>query len=125
MSDYKSLVGNNYLEETNIDKNTIINSIDSSKIKGYWFDSDTIQKYFDQIVIVCNDKKLYNNILLCDDRYNDYLKDIYIPKEEYQAYYISSNNNEKNTEATNINNNEKESTNIDIIFEPYIEQLYK
>ena len=128
LSNYKELAGDDYIEVANLENDKIINTRDCSKKEGYWFSQDIIQKDFDQVVIVFNGEELYNNVLICDNSYSDYLTDVYVPKEEYQAFYLTSKNNENYINNPNINsdiNNVSENYNIDIIFEPYIEQLYK
>ena len=125
---YKDLTQDDYLEEKNLEKDKIINSLDTSERKGVWFNNDFIQKNFDQVIIVLNGEKFYKSKIVCDNSYRDYLKDVYEPNEEYRAFYLSCNkeNNDKNiNDNDNTNNIVKENYNIDIIFEPYIEQLYK
>ena len=131
---YKELTGENYFEEKNMEKNKILNTRDSSKKGGFWFEENIIQNNFDQVIIVFNGESLYNNMIICDNSYEDYLTDTYEPKDEYQAFYFSFDNIQdketnivKNKEIYLINNSDNKPTNynIDIIFEPYIEQLYK
>ena len=130
---YKELTGENYIEEKNM-KNNIILSRDSSKKGGFWFEENTIQNNFDQVIIVFNGESLYKNMIICDNSYEDYLTDTYEPKDEYQAFYFTIDNNQdkdtnnvKTKENNIINNSDDQPTNynIDIIFEPFIEELYK
>lgn len=135
LSDYQELTGENYIEEKNIKDNIIFSTRDSSKKGGFWFEENIIQKNFDQVIIIFNGESLYNNMIICDNSYKDFLTDTYEPKDEYQAFYFSFNNNQdkdinndaKIEESNIINHSDKEPTNynIDIIFEPFIEQLYK
>ena len=133
LSNYKELTEEDYLEEKNLDKDKILITRNSSEKEGSWFNNDIIQRYFDQAVIVLNGENLYNNKIVCDNSYHDYLTDVYEPNEEYRAFYISPDNtknendiNEKKNEENNNNTNYKDDNyNLEIIFEPYIEQLYK
>ena len=138
LSNYIDLAQDNYFEEKNVEKEKIINTRDSSEKRGDWFENNDIQKNFDTVVIVFNGDKLYNNKIVCDNSYNDYLTDIYEPNEEYRAFYLSYNDESKNenniNNNKNINNdidininktNDNENYNVIIIFEPYIEKLYK
>ena len=152
LSNYMDLTGENYIEEKNIEKDKIINTRNTSEIKGDWFESNEIQKNFDKVIIVLNAEKLYNNKIVCDNSYQDYLTDVYEPNEEFRAFYLSCNNGNNNENKINIKNSvinnenkiniknsvinndidnninkiaDNEDYNINIIFEPYIEQLYK
>ena len=131
---YQELTGENYIEEKNMENNKVLNTRDSSKKEGFWFEERTIQNNFDQVIIVFNGESLYNNMIICDNSYEDYLTDTYEPKDEYQAFYFSlDNNQDKDTNNSKIkenyiiNNSDNKLTNynIDIIFEPFIEELYK
>ena len=137
LSNYKELTEEDYLEENNLDKDKILITRNSSDKEGSWFNNDIIQRDFDQVVIVLNGENLYKNKIICDNSYHDYLTDVYEPNEEYRAFYLTSENshpenNNKNgkkiveiEENNNNTNIEDDNCNIEIIFEPYIEQLYK
>ena len=147
LDNYKELSQENYIEEKNLNEKNLIKIRDSAERTGIWFENNSVNQYFDKILVVFNDEDLYKSNLLCDNGYYNYLTDVYEPVEEYQAFYIINekqqaevnnvgNKNNKNIKAANINkeqnnqsNNSKneESTDnygIDIIFQPYIEQLY-
>ena len=147
LDNFKDLCQENYIEEKNMDDKNIIKTRDSAERTGIWFENNSINQFFDKIIVVFNDDDLYKNNLLCDNGYYNYLTDVYEPLEEYQAFYIinekqqneninitnkiSKNlkvqniNKEQNNQSSNSNNNENtDNYGIDIIFQPYIEQLY-
>ena len=149
LDNFKDLCQENYIEEKNLEEKNIIKTRDSAERTGVWFENQSINQFFDKIIVLFNDEDLYKNNLLCDNGYYNYLTDVYEPLEEYQAFYLmneknqientnSTGKNAKNQKVQNIskeqnnqnnttnNNNEttKENYGIDIIFQPYIEQLY-
>ena len=147
LDNYKELCKESYIEEKNLDEKSIVKIRDSAERTGIWFEINSINQLFDKILVVFNDEDLYKSKLLCDNAYYNYLTDVYEPVEEYQAFYIINekkeaennnvvNKNIKNAKSININkelNNQiniskneesKENFGIDIIFQPYIEQLY-
>ena len=146
LDNFKEVSQENYIEEKNLDDKNIIKTRDSAERTGIWFDNGSINRLFDKILVVFNDDNLYKNNLLCDNGYYNYLTDVYEPVEEYQAFYIinekqiennnNANKNNKNQKIQNINkdqNNQSNQSNnneatdkygLDIIFQPYIEQLY-
>ena len=146
LDNFKELCQENYIEEKNMDEKNIIKIRDSAERTGIWFENKSINQFFDKILVVFNDEDLYKNNILCDNGYYNYLTDVYEPVEEYQAFYIinekqqaENNNNapnknknqkininkEQNNQNNNSNNNEiLDNYGIDIIFQPYIEQLY-
>ena len=145
LDNFKELSQENYIEEKNLDEKNIIKTRDSAERTGIWFENASINQLFDKILVVFNDDNLYKNNLLCDNGYYNYLTDVYEPVEEYQAFYIinekqiennkDTNKNSKNqklqinkeqsNQSNSSNNNEtSDKYGIDIIFQPYIEQLY-
>ena len=162
LENYKDLCQNDYVEEKNIDINSIVPTRDSSDRAGIWFENKSINQLFDKILVVFNDEEFYKNNLLCDNGYYNYQTDVYEPVDEYQAFYLineklitenivetknskqnnnnlniqknnSSSNNLRKDSNININNiekdknniiDEKENLGIDLMFQPYIEQLY-
>ena len=141
LDNYKELCQENYIEEKNMDAKNVIKTRDSAERTGIWFENKRINQLFDKILVVFNDEDLYRSNLLCDNGYYNYKTDVYEPVEEYQAFYLM---NEKNQTESNLNaknnkiqktqtareqNSQSNSENsdnfgIDLIFQPYIEQLY-
>ena len=152
LDNFKDLCENNYIEEKNLDENSIIKTRKSEDRIGIWFENKKINQIFDKILVVFNGDELYKSNLLCDNGYYNYLTDVYEPVEEYQAFYLINerlqnerealNNQEQNNKnkkdknqqnqqlaqninINNISHNSHEDFAIDIVFQPYIEQLYQ
>ena len=142
VDNFKELCENNFIEEKNLNENNIIKVRNSSDKKGIWFENKKINQLFDKILVVFNEDNLYKSNLLCDNGYYNYLTDVYEPVEEYQAFYLineklqnehqtalneqnkSKNKNNNKLDTNNISSNIKENFGINIVFQPYIEQLY-
>ena len=126
IDNFKQICGeNNLIEEKNIDQNKLIKTRNSADRLGIWFEEQSMKKFFDKIIVLFNDENLYKNNLLCDNGYYNYETDVYKPVEEYQAFYLTKPNNLENNNENNLSNEEENKNNIDLIFQPYIEQLYK
>ena len=152
LDNFKELCDNNYIEEKNLDENSIIKTRKSEDKAGVWFENKKINILFDKILVVFNEDDLYKSNLLCDNGYYNYLTDVYEPVEEYQAFYLINerlqnereaallneqsknkenknnlnvqNPNVSNLNANNTSSNPNENFGIDLVFQPYIEQLY-
>ena len=143
LDNFKELCDNNYIEEKNLDENEIIKTRNSEDKTGIWFENKKINMLFDKILVVFNEDELYKSNLLCDNGYYNYLTDVYEPVEEYQAFYLINERLQNEREAALINEQSKskgkkdvnieqssskenpnENFGIDLVFQPYIEQLY-
>ena len=147
LQNFKDLCENNYIEEKNLDENNIIKTRNSADKIGVWFENKKISQLFDKILVVFNEDDLYKSNLLCDNGYYNYLTDVYEPVEEYQAFYLINEKLQNEREAAlnmeqnkgkgknkleaqkqtteNVSsNNINENYGIDLVFQPYIEQLY-
>ena len=153
VDNFKELCEKDFIEEKNLDENNIIKARNSSDKKGIWFENKKINQLFDTILVVFNEDNLYKSNLLCDNGYYNYLTDVYEPIEEYQAFYLineklqnerdaalneqnkpknknnkldinNNQSNQNNSITNNISSNINENFGINIVFQPYIEQLY-
>ena len=143
LDNFKELCDNNYIEEKNLDENEIIKTRNSEDKTGIWFENKKINMLFDKILVVFNEDELYKSNLLCDNGYYNYLTDVYEPVEEYQAFYLinerlqnereaalineqskSKGKKDANIEQSSSKENPNENFGIDLVFQPYIEQLY-
>ena len=123
LDNFKDLCENNYIEEKNLDENSIIKTRKSEDRIGIWFENKKINQIFDKILVVFNGDELYKSNLLCDNGYYNYLTDVYEPVEEYQAFYLINERLQNEREALNNqeqNNKNKKDKNQKIIkFNPY------
>ena len=109
-NDYLEICGENLISECEVEN--IIEPFNYNK-DGVWLNMEKINKYFNKILLICDQPSFYQNKIYCDNTWNDYNKDIFELKEENKAFYISS---EKIIDKT------KEYSLI-ITFEPYIENF--
>ena len=147
VDNFKELCDTHYIEEKTLDENSVIKTRNSADKTGVWFENKKINQIFDKILVVFNEDNLYKSNLLCDNGYYNYLTDVYEPVEEYQAFYLINEKLQNEREAallneqkgksknklevptnSNMNNllssNSNENFGIDLVFQPYIEQLY-
>ena len=107
LDNFKELCDNNYIEEKNLDENSIIKTRKSEDKAGVWFENKKINILFDKILVVFNEDDLYKSNLLCDNGYYNYLTDVYEPVEEYQAFYLINERLQNEREAALLNEQSK------------------
>ena len=107
---YIEFIGNDLQQFKNKNDNPKI-----SNVEGFWINFNELMRYFNKVLIIENQNKIYHNKLLVDNSWSYYKNDCFEPLDDYNIFVLIPN--------SNLFNLEQDKFRLIIIFEPYTEKF--